>query len=271
MQTSDAKSGSDLSSPSRSQEAGNDASCRASSTKPKTVRPIPPRAAGGLFLSANGRPGNSRTVWAALGLGRRAEWGLGPRSGPAPRRPLVLVPYLNKKRNPAQQDTPRHAQTFSLQNTHKLIWSCHSTNKGDATSQTALTATEGLKHVLCFHDHTKKIGRITRLWKPRARCLDQRLTVRSPDRMACCPRTRPRNFKVRSNVLNQSPELPQLLTIEQAAQRLAVNKRTLYREIARGCFPKPIKIRRMARIRAEDLLRYVDSLTSGQPLQGGAA
>ena len=61
------------------------------------------------------------------------------------------------------------------------------------------------------------------------------------------------------------------VTIEQAAQRLAVNKRTLYREIARGCFPKPIKIRRMARIRAEDLLRYVDSLTSGQPLQGGAA
>jgi hypothetical protein len=27
----------------------------------------------------------------------------------------------------------------------------------------------------------------------------------------------------------------------------------------------------MARIRAEDLLRYVESLTSGQPLQGGAA
>ena len=38
-----------LSSPSRCQEAGNDASCRASSAEVRTVRPIPSREAGGLW------------------------------------------------------------------------------------------------------------------------------------------------------------------------------------------------------------------------------
>lgn len=183
---------------------------------------------------------------------------------------LVLASYLKKNTTTHTPDTWSHDLTFMLQNTQNPLWSLHSTNKGAATSQTALTATEGLKHVLCFHQKNK-IGRITSPWKHGARCLDHSLTARSPARLARCHRTRPRNFKARSNVLNQSTELPQLLTIEQAAQRLAVNKRTLYREIARGCFPKPIKIRRMARIRAEDLLRYVESLTNGQPLQGGAA
>jgi excisionase family DNA binding protein len=157
-----------------------------------------------------------------------------------------------------------------LQTVAILIWSQHSTNKGDATSQTALTATEGIKHVLCLHVRTVTKSDAHRLWRPWAHCLDQSLTARSPDRTACCHRARPRNFKARSNVLKQSPELPQFLTIEQAAQRLAINKRTLYREIARGCFPKPIKIRRMARVRVEDLIRYVESLTSDQQAQGGA-
>ena len=72
-------------------------------------------------------------------------------------------------------------------------------------------------------------------------------------------------------MLNQSPELPQLLTIAQAAARLALNRRTLYREISRGRFPQPIKIGRMARIRAQDLIAYVESLVNGQAPQGGAA
>jgi hypothetical protein len=47
-----------LSSPSRSQEGGNEPSCRASSAEIETVRPIPPRAAGGPSLpsSLDGRP-----------------------------------------------------------------------------------------------------------------------------------------------------------------------------------------------------------------------
>jgi hypothetical protein len=38
-----------LSSPSQSQEGGNEPSCRASSAELETVRPIPPREAGGLL------------------------------------------------------------------------------------------------------------------------------------------------------------------------------------------------------------------------------
>ncbi len=40
-----------LSSPSRSQEGGNEPSCRASGAEIDTVRPIPPREAGGLSLA----------------------------------------------------------------------------------------------------------------------------------------------------------------------------------------------------------------------------
>ena len=43
-----------LSSPSRSQEGGNEPSCRASSAEFETIRPIPPGAAGGL-LDDNGK------------------------------------------------------------------------------------------------------------------------------------------------------------------------------------------------------------------------
>jgi hypothetical protein len=42
---------SNLSSPSRSQEGGNEPSCRASSAEIDKVRPIPPREAGGLSLA----------------------------------------------------------------------------------------------------------------------------------------------------------------------------------------------------------------------------
>ncbi len=50
-----------LSSPSRSQEGGNEPSCRASGAEIDTVRPIPPREAGGLSLAP------SRGVRAASG------------------------------------------------------------------------------------------------------------------------------------------------------------------------------------------------------------
>jgi excisionase family DNA binding protein len=64
--------------------------------------------------------------------------------------------------------------------------------------------------------------------------------------------------------------LPQLLTIEQAADRLAFDKRTLYREIAAGRFPRPIKIRRMSRVRVSDVADYIAALVSGRVPQGGS-
>jgi len=52
-----------------------------------------------------------------------------------------------------------------------------------------------------------------------------------------------------------------LLTRDEAAQRLAVSKRTLEREIARGKFPRPLKIGRSSRWPASDVSQYLDRLT----------
>lgn len=65
--------------------------------------------------------------------------------------------------------------------------------------------------------------------------------------------------------------LPQLLTIQEACQLLALNKRTLYREIARGRFPRPIKIRRMSRFHASDVVNYLETLSRGLLPQKGSS
>ncbi len=52
-----------------------------------------------------------------------------------------------------------------------------------------------------------------------------------------------------------------LLTREEAAQRLAVSKRTLEREIARGKFPRPLKIGRSSRWPASDVMQYLERLS----------
>ena len=57
-----------------------------------------------------------------------------------------------------------------------------------------------------------------------------------------------------------SPDTPQLLTLQEAAQRLAVSKRTLEREINRGRFPRPLKIGTATRVELAALNRYVESL-----------
>lgn len=54
--------------------------------------------------------------------------------------------------------------------------------------------------------------------------------------------------------------VPQLLTLQQAADRLAVSARTLEREIQRGHFPRPLKIGRATRVELSAVLRYVESL-----------
>jgi excisionase family DNA binding protein len=55
-------------------------------------------------------------------------------------------------------------------------------------------------------------------------------------------------------------QVPQLLTLKQAASHLAVSARTLEREIQRGRFPRPLKIGRSTRVELAAVLRYIDSL-----------
>lgn len=56
-----------------------------------------------------------------------------------------------------------------------------------------------------------------------------------------------------------------LLTLEEAASRLAISKRTLEREIAAQRFPKPLKIGRASRVPESDVQAYVASLRRERP------
>lgn len=61
-------------------------------------------------------------------------------------------------------------------------------------------------------------------------------------------------------------ELPQLLTLPQAAQRLAVNRRTVERQIAAGHL-HAVKIGSATRIEVAELMRYLESLRPPQAPQ----
>ncbi len=56
------------------------------------------------------------------------------------------------------------------------------------------------------------------------------------------------------------PEGHLLLTLNQAAQSLAISKRTLERLIAGGVFPVPLKIGRSSRVSREDISNYLEQL-----------
>lgn len=65
--------------------------------------------------------------------------------------------------------------------------------------------------------------------------------------------------------MNEKPRVagspsPLLITLEDAANRLAISKRTLQRQIARGHFPSPVKIGRILRVVAADLDAYGSKL-----------
>jgi len=60
---------------------------------------------------------------------------------------------------------------------------------------------------------------------------------------------------------------PRLLTLVQAAQVLAISKRTLERLIASGEFPHPLKIGRSSRVSAEDVDSYLQRLQERRPKQ----
>lgn len=71
-------------------------------------------------------------------------------------------------------------------------------------------------------------------------------------------------------LVNQSvaSEEQLLLTLKQAAQRLAISRRTLERLIASGDFPSPLKIGRSSRVPLSDLQIYFARLLQSR---GGAA
>ncbi len=59
-------------------------------------------------------------------------------------------------------------------------------------------------------------------------------------------------------------ESVRLLTLKEAADRLAISKRSLEREIASGRFPKPVKIGgRCVRISVDTLRNYIATLSGG--------
>ena len=51
-----------------------------------------------------------------------------------------------------------------------------------------------------------------------------------------------------------------LLTLPQAAGTLAISKRTLERLIARGVFPRPVKIGRASRVSHSDIESFLEQL-----------
>jgi excisionase family DNA binding protein len=63
-----------------------------------------------------------------------------------------------------------------------------------------------------------------------------------------------------SELANTLPSRVRLLTLEQAAQMLAISKRTLERLIAGGEFSPPLKIGRSSRVAAEDVESYLQRL-----------
>ena len=49
----------------------------------------------------------------------------------------------------------------------------------------------------------------------------------------------------------------QLITIKDAAKRLAISTRTIHREISAGRFPRPVKMGRSSRVSVATLEAYV--------------
>lgn len=53
----------------------------------------------------------------------------------------------------------------------------------------------------------------------------------------------------------------ELVTLDEAAERLSISIRTLHREIAAGRFPRPVKIGRASRVSTNTLAAYVRQLS----------
>jgi excisionase family DNA binding protein len=60
-------------------------------------------------------------------------------------------------------------------------------------------------------------------------------------------------------------EVQHLLTLNQAASRLAVSRRTLERLIAEWKFPHPVKINHSSRVLLSDLEGYIAKVAAARP------
>jgi excisionase family DNA binding protein len=55
---------------------------------------------------------------------------------------------------------------------------------------------------------------------------------------------------------------PELMTSQQVAERLAVSVRTLWRLVAAGKFPQPVRYnRKLVRWKTTDVSRYIETLS----------
>lgn len=64
--------------------------------------------------------------------------------------------------------------------------------------------------------------------------------------------------------MNRAVVANQLLRVPQVAQVLSVSVRTVYRMIAEGELPRPVKVRGCSCLRAEDVASYVERLNRGR-------
>ena len=64
---------------------------------------------------------------------------------------------------------------------------------------------------------------------------------------------------------SERSEQPQLLSLDDAAKRLSVSRRTIEREISAGRFPRPLKIGRSTRVPLAALQAYIDKLSAAVP------
>ena len=65
---------------------------------------------------------------------------------------------------------------------------------------------------------------------------------------------------------DMNPQTPdQLLSLEKAARRLDISPRSLYRVIARGELPCPVKIGRSSKLCQSDLDAYLQALKAIRP------
>jgi excisionase family DNA binding protein len=66
-------------------------------------------------------------------------------------------------------------------------------------------------------------------------------------------------------------ETDRLLTLPEAAGRLAISKRTLERLISAGDFPPPLKIGRSSRVASRDIAQYLENLRRARGDKIGAS
>ena len=60
-----------------------------------------------------------------------------------------------------------------------------------------------------------------------------------------------------------------LVSFEEAGVILSESSRTVYRLVAAGELPQPVKVRHSSRLLVQDLITYVDRLTKTRDTQSG--